>query len=73
MKELAAYVAWLQQRVDAGVDYQKELFKEKIVLMKDQETLDLTTAQVVVLTDSLLGMVDEGSRSQLKSMLRERW
>ncbi len=73
LKELTAYVAWLQQRVDAGVDYQKELFKEKIVLMKDQETLDLTTAQVVVLTDSLLGMVDEGSRSQLKSMLRERW
>lgn len=73
LKELAAYVAWLQQRVDAGVDYQKELFKEKIVLMKDQETLDLTTAQVVVLTDSLLGMVDEGSRSQLKTMLRERW
>ncbi len=73
LKELTAYVAWLQQRVDAGVDYQKELFKEKLVLMKDQETLDLTIAQVSVLTDSLLGMVDEGSRPQLKSMLRERW
>jgi len=28
IKELTAYVAWLQERVDAGVDYQKELFKE---------------------------------------------
>ena len=73
LRELTAYVAWLQQRVDAGVDYQKELFKEKLVLMKDQETHDITIAQVATLTDSLLGMVDEGSRLQLKTMLRERW
>ena len=73
MKELTAYVAWLQQRVDAGVDYQKELYKEKLVLMKEQETLDITNAHVVTLIDSLLGMVDEGSRPQLRTMLRERW
>ncbi len=73
IKELSVYVAWLQERVDAGVDYQKELFKEKIVLMKEQEALDITHSQVTTLTDSLLGMVDEGSRPQLKTMLRERW
>jgi hypothetical protein len=73
MKELTAYVEWLQQRVDAGIDYQKELYKEKLVLMKEQETLDITNAHVTTLTDSLLGMVDEGSRPQLKTMLRERW
>ena len=73
IKELSAYVAWLQERVDAGVDYQKELFKEKLVLMKEQEQLDITHSQVTTLTDSLLGMVDEGSRPQLKTMLRERW
>lgn len=73
MKELTAYVAWLQERVDAGIDYQKELYKEKIVLMKEQETLDITNAHVVILIDSLLGMVDEGSRPQLRTMLRERW
>ena len=73
IKELSAYVAWLQERVDAGVDYQKELFKEKLVLMKEQEQLDIAHSQVTTLTDSLLGMVDEGSRPQLKTMLRERW
>jgi len=73
MKELTAYVAWLQQRVDAGVDYQKELYKEKLVLMKEQESLDIASAHAVTLTDSLLGMVDEGSRQQLRTMLRERW
>jgi hypothetical protein len=73
LKELSAYVAWLQERVDAGVDYQKELFKEKLVLMKEQEALDIAHSQVTTLTDSLLGLVDEGSRSQLKTMLRERW
>ncbi len=73
MKELMAYVAWLQQRVDAGVDYQKELYKEKLVLMKEQESLDITNAHAITLTDSLLGMVDEGSRQQLRTMLRERW
>lgn len=73
MKELTGYVAWLQQRVDAGVDYQKELYKEKLVLMKEQETLDITTAHAVTLTDSLLGMVEEGSRQQLRTMLKERW
>ena len=73
LKELAAYVAWLQERVDAGVDYQKELFKEKLVLMKEQEALDIAHTQVTTLTDSLLGLVDEGSRPQLKTMLRERW
>lgn len=73
MKELTAYVAWLQQRVDAGVDYQKELYKEKLVLMKEQETLDITNAHVVTLIDSLLGIVDEGSRPQLRMMLKERW
>jgi len=73
LKELSAYVAWLQQRVDAGVDYQKELFKERLTLMKDQEQHDITSAQVATLTDSLLGMVDEGSRQQLRTMLRERW
>jgi hypothetical protein len=72
IKELTAYVTWLQQRVDAGVDYQKELYKEKILLMKEQESLNITNAQVVSLTDSLLGMVDEASRQQLKTMLRER-
>ena len=73
MKEVTAYVTWLQQRVDAGVDYQKELYKEKLVLMRDQETLDITRAHIVTLTDALLGMVDEGSRDQLKAMLKERW
>lgn len=73
IKELSAYVVWLQERVDAGVDYQKELFKEKLVLMKEQEQLDIAHSQVTTLTDSLLGMVDEGSRQQLKTMLRERW
>jgi hypothetical protein len=73
LKELSAYVAWLQERVDAGVDYQKELFKEKLVLMKEQEALDIAHTQVTTLTDSLLGLVDEGSRPQLKTMLRERW
>ncbi len=73
LKELTAYVAWLQERVDAGVDYQKELFKEKLVLMKEQEALDIAHSQVTTLTDSLLGMVDDGSRPQLKTMLRERW
>ena len=73
LKELTAYVAWLQERVDAGVDYQKELFKEKLVLMKEQEALDIAHSQVTTLTDSLLGLVDEGSRQQLKTMLRERW
>jgi len=73
IKELSTYIAWLQERVDAGVDYQKELFKEKIVLMKEQEALDIAYSQVTTLTDSLLGMVDEGSRPQLKTMLRERW
>jgi hypothetical protein len=73
MKELTSYTAWLQQRVDAGVDYQKELYKEKLVLMKEQETLDITNAHVTTLTDSLLGMVDEGSRPQLRTMLKERW
>lgn len=73
LKELSAYVAWLQERVDAGVDYQKELFKEKLVLMKEQEALDIAHSQVTTLTDSLLGLVDEGSRQQLKTMLRERW
>ena len=73
IKELSAYISWLQERVDAGVDYQKELFKEKIVLMKEQEALDIAHSQVTTLTDSLLGMVDEGSRPQLKTLLRERW
>ena len=73
MKELTAYVAWLQQRVDAGVDYQKELYKEKLVLMKEQKTLDIAHSQVTTLTDSLLGMVNEGSRPQLRTLLREGW
>jgi len=73
LKELSAYVAWLQERVDAGVDYQKELFKEKLVLMKEQEALDIAHTHVTTLTDSLLGLVDESSRPQLKTMLRERW
>lgn len=73
IKELAAYIVWLQQRVDVGVDYQKELYKERLTLMKEQEQMDIVNAQVVTLTDSLLGMVNEGSRPQLKTMLRERW
>ncbi len=51
----------------------RNLFKEKLVLMKEQEALDIAHAQVTTLTDSLLGMVDEGSRQQLRTMLRERW
>jgi hypothetical protein len=41
--------------------------------MKEQEALDIVNAQVATLIDSLLGMVDEGARPQLKTMLRERW
>jgi len=73
IKEFTSYTAWLQQRVDAGVDYQKELYKERLVLMKEQETLDITNAHVTTLTDSLLGMVDEGSRPQLRTLIKERW
>ena len=73
IKEFTSYTAWLQQRVDAGVDYQKELYKERLVLMKEQETLDITNAHVTTLTDSLLGIVDEGSRPQLRTLLKERW
>lgn len=73
LKEFTAYIAWLHQRVDAGVDYRKEMYKEKLVLMREQETLDITNAQISTLIDSLLGMVDEGSRPQLRIMLKERW
>ena len=36
------------------------------MLMKEQETLDIAHTQVTTLTDSLLGLVDEGSRPQLR-------
>ncbi len=72
-KELAAYIVWLQQRVDAGIDYKKEIYKEKLILLKEQEGLDITIAQTNALIDTLLGMVDEGSRAQLRAMLKERW
>ncbi len=73
LKEFAAYIAWLQQRVDMGIDYKKELYKEKLALMKEQEALDISVAQINALIDTLLGMVDEGSRPQLRTMLKERW
>jgi len=72
IREFTAYIAWFQQRVDAGVDYKKELYKEKLALMKEQEMLDTTIAQVNALIDTLLGMVAEGSRPQLRAMLRSQ-
>ncbi len=65
------YLRWLQKRVAAGVDYQKDLFKYQETVITDKARLNELEAKEAIAINEALSLVRNEKRNQLNNMLKE--
>lgn len=65
------YLRWLQKRVEAGVDYQKDLFKYQETLITDKARLIELEAKEATAINEALSLVSNEKRNKLNKMLKE--
>lgn len=63
------YLRWLQKRVEAGVDYQKDLFKYQETMITDKARLNELEAKEAAAINEALALVSYEKRTALKHLL----
>lgn len=66
------YLRWLQKRVEAGIDYQKDVFKYQETLISDKVRLSELESKKMAAINEALSLVNPEKRNQLNKILKEK-